>query len=163
MLLDVMEGQGTLMTERINPRPTTLNPARRFSVRLTLAAGATVATLVGSQTLALLEHSSNPATASANQLAATNTALPSATVPVVAMTESTGAAPNVIIIRNPGALRTPVANKQPASRSAQPVRTSGGSGGSGGITPPNPVMEAQPVQVQASQGQQPAPVARSSR
>ncbi len=147
MLMHVVRGERLyFMAERISQRPSTLNPARRMSIRLTLAAGATVATLVGSQVLGLLERP-NSAEASTASNPATSAS---------AVVQPTGAAPKLTIIRNPGA--TPV--------KARPVRNSGGqtAQNTGAITPPDPVIDqaAAPVQVQGAPAQ-PAPASHSSR
>ncbi len=152
----------------MNPRANTLNPARRFTVRLSLAAGATVATLLGSQALASLER---PAPAKTATLDAGHTDQGSAalviTTPVTAEPSLTPlppgvdtanvstlppAAPQLVVIRNPGGLPTGgaqvavPAKVQPAASGAQP--------NAGAIVPPRPVVvPAAPVTVQ-----QPAPV-----
>jgi hypothetical protein len=154
----------------MNPRANTLNPARRFTVRLSLAAGATVATLLGSQALASLER---PAPAKTATLDAGNTdngskgsaalvittrvtAEPSVT-PLPTGTDTANAsalppaAPQLVVIRNPSGL--PSGGSQVAVPAKVQTGTSGAQPNTGAIVPPRPVVvPAQPVTVQ-----QPAP------
>ncbi len=146
-------------------RPNTLNSTRRFSVRLALATGATMATLLGSQTLALLEE---PAAQKVLQATLASTNAPGAVAPqptqpneiqpveVAQPTEVLPpAAPLLVVIRNPGAvptvITTPSATQPPASNAA-------------GIVPPKPVAIQAPPPKQAPAavvgqpaGQPPAP------
>jgi hypothetical protein len=143
-------------------RPNTLNSTRRFSVRLALATGATMATLLGSQTLALLEE---PATQKLIQAtlastdAATNAPGPVATAPtqldklVQPTRPLPPSAPILVVIRNPGAvptlLVTPGATPLPPSNPSR----------SADIVPPKPVAVQVPPQQQppAAVGQPAAP------
>jgi hypothetical protein len=152
----------------MNPRPNTLNPARRFTVRLSLAAGATVAMLLGSQALASLERHAPAKTTppgadnSDNGNAALFMSIPVTAEPsitplppsAVPSEDSTlaPAAPQLVVIRNPGAL--PAGGSQSASPAKPQPGASGAQPNTGAIVPPRPVVvPAQPVTVQ-----QPAPV-----
>jgi len=164
------------MVERTNnARPTTLNPTRRFTVRLALATGATVATLLGAQTLALLERPTDAANAQEDVTATSAAALKpsaSASAPTAVNPALPPSAPRLIVIRNQGTLptATPAAVKavRPSSQSGKQAAPASGNGG---IAPPEAVVDQPPVVVQAGSsgggggggGGQPAPATHSSR
>lgn len=75
----------------------TLNPSRKFVVRLSIATGATLSTLIGAQTLALMDV---PKTASVPTAPSVQASAATATAP--------NAAPQIVIVRNAGSPVAPV-------------------------------------------------------
>ncbi len=152
----------TQAPNRTASRPTSLNPARRFSVRLGLATGATLATLLGSQTLSILETPTPAATTSTEppipQVATTNPAVDAAAVPVLDVQSNSGvkapAAPILVIVRNPnGSSSVIAAQKGSASAASQSAVVQ---------APPLVFAAPSPVVVSPSFAQ-PMPFTRSSR
>ncbi len=144
----------------ISPRANTLNPTRRFAVRLSLAAGATVATLLGAQALAFRERSIAdpsakvvPTTDSTSKIKIQATAIPSNTPVAPTLLP---AAPQLVVIRHVGTI--PQASVQTTSRAS-----GGGGTAPKQIAPPQPALAA-PVPVMAAQPDQPqpAPVVQSA-
>ena len=131
-----------------------MNRSKRFIVRTTLITGSTLATIIGAQSLALLDQDQiadltatpEPITVQAPAQEPTPSLNPTAESPTATAAQ---AAPNIAILRHPG---------QPTGQSAattanQPVNTA--------IQPPNPVQIAPPdpviVQNTAPQSAAPAP------
>jgi len=180
---------------------TTLTPARRFVVRLVLATGATVSTLLGAQTLAFLEQpmttpeQATNATPSANSAALVVTPISNSSAavsnPSTADSVTAPAAPQVVIIRNPGAVTAAQGTSaNPGSAVAPALSIQTGSSSTAAVIVPQPVLAPvaqsqsplpaiqapepviqQPVVQQSSVQQpvvqaapvQPAPRSRSSR
>lgn len=104
--------------------PNTLSPARRFSIRVGLATGATITALLGAQTLAFMDQSTfaaaettAPITTTAD--AAANAFVPTYTLaptdqPSVQSTTLPPAAPQLTVMRN-------TANTQSQASAAQPT------------------------------------------
>lgn len=152
----------TQAPNRTAARPTSLNPARRFSVRLVLATGATLATLLGSQTLSILETPTPAATTGAEpplpQTAITHLAGDAAVVPVLAVQSNSGvkppAAPILVIVRNPNGTSSVIAaQKDSASAVSQ----------SAVVQAPQPVFNSPSPVIVSPSFAQPMPFTRSSR
>jgi len=119
-----------------------ISPIRKLTVRMSLATGATVATLFGAQTLALMEA---PKATNVTPLtpqgivqsdtqtplpSASATVVPSATVTLSVTPASSNMAPKIIIVRNVGTLvtKTPVPHVPAPARqaTAAPVQQNAG-------------------------------------
>ena len=147
------------------PRPATLNTPRRFMVRLGLATGATLATLMGAQALLALEH--------ANQPPMTNTdsqvsSLGQAMTPTLQGSPASGPARTQALLPAPPHVVIVVHNGGNSQVTALPGATGTALPN---IQPPVPVVAAPPAAVAAAPQQpvavapapaQPAPVTRSS-
>ncbi|MBZ0316832.1 MAG: hypothetical protein K8L91_10480 [Anaerolineae bacterium] len=135
-----------------------MTPARRFIVRTSLVTGSTIATIVGAQSLALLDlQATTQADAVAEPTQAVNTEV--VNVEPTIITES---APSITIIRRPANQTT--ANVAPAvsSNPSSVNTTASGSTPTNQVTsqimPPNPI-QSQPVTISMPQ----QPTTRSSR
>lgn len=152
----------TQALHRTAARPNSLNPARRFSVRLALATGATLATLLGSQTLSLLETPA-PASGAASPAAAAgtaNSALSAGTDQALVLPSNAGpkapAAPLLVIVRNSGAASSVIA-AQKGNASLTPAQSSViEAPAQSAFSAPAPVIIAPALM-------QPMPFTRSSR
>jgi hypothetical protein len=90
----------------------TLTPSRKFVVRLSLATGATFATLIGAQILALMDAPNATASVTAQQ--------PTVSAAVIA---PPNAAPQIVIVRNagnPASTPLPRRNVAPSQNVAAP-------------------------------------------
>ncbi len=163
-----------------------LNATKRFAVRMSLVTGSTLATIIGAQSLAMLDEQAfsaliTPEAAQVEQATSNVTLADSFTlqnsVPTAAnaavTSEATAtanpvpAAPSIVILRRPGQI-APV-TVQPTAAPAQAVQSAPVQ-----IAPPAPVQIAPPAPVVVQQAapapvvaQQaapaPAPVTRTSR
>ena len=135
-----------------------MTPARRFIVRTSLVTGSTIATIVGAQSLALLDLQANTQADSITDPTQAVIAPTTNTVDTPAII--TDSAPSIAIIRRPASQ---------TSASAPAVSTNSSSGSTSttvtqtnpttsNIVPPSPV-QSQPVTVSMPQ----QPTSRSSR
>lgn len=107
-----------------------LNSTKRFLVRLSLITSSTMATMVGAQSLAVMDRQpDNISVPQPNVVVSNNTAVPQAP-------------PSIVILRHPGQASTASNSAQPAAQTGvvvqppQPVT----------IAPPSPVIVSAPVQ-----------------
>lgn len=136
-----------------------MTPARRFIVRTSLVTGSTIATIVGAQSLALLDLQANTqadAVAEPTQVVNTEAVHVEPTI----ITES---APSVTIIRRPASQTNTTSAVAPSvSTNTSAGTTTSGSTPTNQVTsqimPPNPV-QSQPVTISMPQ----QPTTRSSR
>lgn len=149
------------MTNRASNKLTT---TRKMTVRMALASGATIATLMGVQTLGTRDLSSliptaTTAPADLDDLATATTQagsaanlVPTATngVPTVAMTPLAPAAPKLVIIRNAGAAPVITVAGQPTAAATKPSTSTV-------IKPPNAVVVEAPSSSGSAAAAQPAP------
>jgi hypothetical protein len=124
-----------------------LNPSRKFVVRLSIATGATFATLVGAQALAIMD-TPKPGFLPTPQ-PTTQVDLQQPTILPAATLTLPSAAPQIVIVRNAG---TPAAHRATIPRRVAPAQQNAAP----------PVAVAPPVHV-APAPVQPNPPSRSSR
>ena len=152
-----------------------LNATKRFAVRMSLVTGSTLATIIGAQSLALLDEQafSTLLTPEAVNVAPQTTndtfgAALTATPSITATSDPIAAAPNIAILRRPGQI-APVSapTTAPAAASAQAVQSAPvqiAPPAPAQIAPPAPVVVQAPAPVVVQQAAPaPAPVTRSSR
>lgn len=125
---------------------TNMNRPKRMLVRVTLVTGTTVATLIGAQTLALMDRQSLLGT---NNAANSNTPQPTLNSPLMPTTMSVSptieiqhVAPSITILRQPGQVVA-----QPAS-----PQSSGNMPAQAAIQPPSPVQINAPAPIVVQQG-----------